>query len=156
MDKHLNHLSIRSVLEGIGKQVEDYLFVLVSIYPQIESGLLRFKQEINPVLLGYGIEVFHDLTGERHHINTLHLHLHLLVLYLPEIEYLIDQMQHTVRIAFHNLQLLTNIRRQPLITQDILHRTGNQGQRRAQLMGNIRKKTQFHVRHLLLYGYLML
>ena len=156
MDKHLNHLSIRSVLEGIGKQVEDYLFVLVGIYPQIESGLLRFKQEINPVLLGYGIEVFHDLTGERHHINTLHLHLHLPVLYLPEIEYLIDQMQHTVRIAFHNLQLLTNIRRHPLIAQDILHRTGNQGQRRAQLMGNIRKETQFHVRHLLLYGYLML
>ena len=103
MDEQLNHLSVRSILESIGKQVENNLFILIRIYPQIKFRLFRLKQEVYMMLLGHRIEVLHNLTGKSHHIDALHLHFHLLVLNLPEVEYLIDKTQHAVRIAFYHL-----------------------------------------------------
>ena len=108
------------------------------------------------MLLGYGIKVFHNLTSKCHHLDALYLHFHLLVLNLPEIQYLINQAQHTVCISLYNLQLFTGILRQLRIVQHILHRAGYQGQRSTQFMRNVRKEAQFHVCHLLFHGHLML
>ena len=55
------------------------------------------------MLLGHRIEILHYLAGKGHYIDTLHLHLHFFVLNLTEVEYLIDETQHTICVALHNL-----------------------------------------------------
>ena len=42
------------------------------------------------MFFGNGLEVRHDLASKSHHIHSLNLHLHFPVLYLPEVQYLVD------------------------------------------------------------------
>ena len=55
------------------------------------------------MFFGNRLEVRHDLASKSHYIHTLNLHLHFPVLYLPEVQYLIDKPQHAVRIPFYHL-----------------------------------------------------
>ena len=75
----------------------DFIEVIAKIIQQgIDTG--EFSESIDAreyacsiylMLLGYGVEAVHNLARIGHHIRTLHPHLHLLVLYLAEIEYLV-------------------------------------------------------------------
>ena len=107
------------------------------------------------MFFGNRLKVFHDFTGKSNYIYALHLHLHLPVLYLPEVQDLIDKPQHPICIPFHHLQLLTCISRKFRIRQNILHRPRNQSQRSTQFVRNICKKAQLHICHLLFYRYFM-
>ena len=155
-DKNRNHLPVRRIFKSIGKQVKHNLLQLIRIHPKIKMFLFRLKQEINPVLFGDSLEVIHHLTDERHDIHTLHLHLHLLVLNLAEVQYLIDETKHPTGVPFYHHQLLPCVGRQFIILQHLLHRSGYQRKRCTQFVGNIRKEAQLNIRDLLLYRYLML
>ena len=110
-NKNRNHLAVRRIFESIGKQVKHNLFQLIHIHPKKQMLFLRLKQEINPMFLGYGFEIIHDLTDKGHDIHTLHLHLHLLVLNLAEVQNLIDKTKHTVSIPLYHHQLFTDVLR---------------------------------------------
>ncbi len=107
------------------------------------------------MFFGNRLKVFHDFTGKSNYIYALHLHLHLPVLYLPEVQDLIDKPQHPICIPFHHLQLLTCISRKFRICQNVFHRPRDQSQRSTQFVGDISKKAQLHICHLLLYRYFM-
>ena len=97
------------------------------------------------MLFGDSLEVIHHLTDERHDIHTLHLHLHLLVLNLAEVQYLIDETKHPTGVPFYHHQLLPCVGRQFIILQDLLHRTGYQRTPSTQLMRYVSKETQFYI-----------
>ena len=101
-DKHRNHLAIRRIFKCIGKQIEYNLFQLIGIHPKIKMFLFGLEQEINPMFLGHSFKIFHHLTDERYNIHPLHLHLHLLILNLAEVQNLIDKTKHPIGVPFNH------------------------------------------------------
>ena len=104
------------------------------------------------MFFGHRLEVLHNLPDKRYHFHPLHLHLHLPVLYLPEIQYLVDQPQHPVGVAFHYFQLFAGIVGQRCVLQHIFHGTGNQCERSTQFVRYVGKEAKLHVRQLLFDG----
>ena len=103
MDKNLYHFSIRSIFESIGEQVENNLFIFIDIHPQIKFRLFRKiqnkkmkmqVQRVNVVAFTRKIMENFDSVAEEHHIDFL---------FETEVEYLIDETQHTICVALHNL-----------------------------------------------------
>ena len=107
--------------------------------------LFGLEQEINPMFLGHSFKIIHHLTDERYNIHPLHLHLHLLILNLAEVQNLIDKTEHPIGVPFNHHQLFAGISRQFIILQDLLHRTGYQRKRSTQLMRYVSKETQFYI-----------
>ena len=81
----------------------------------------------------------------------LHFEFHLLVLDLAELQQLVHHAQHTLTVAVHDLQLTSYVRADPLVAQDVLYRSDDEGKRRTELMTDVGEEPQFDVRHLLLY-----
>ena len=155
MNEKRNHLTLWSILESIGKQIEDNLFQLIRIYPQFQGRHFTFEYKINMMLFGQRFKIIHDMAYKRNNIYLLYTQLHLIFLYFAEIKNLVHQAKHTVGITFYYMQLLTYIIRQSLVFQNIFHRTCNQCQRSAKFVRNICKKTKFYIRNLLFHRHFM-
>ena len=155
MNEKRNHLTLWSILESIGKQIEDNLFQLIRIYPQFQGRHFTFEYKINMMLFGQRFKIIHDMAYKRNNIYLLYTQLHLIFLYFAEIKNLVHQAKHTVGITFYYMQLLTYIIRQSLVFQNIFHRTCNQRQRSAEFVRNICKKTKLYIRNLLFHRHFM-
>ena len=70
------------------------------------------------------------------------MQIHTSVLYLTEIKYLIDQIQQHAHILANQLQHPTGLSFDRSITQQLLHRVGNECQRCPEIMRDIGKKDQ--------------
>ena len=93
------------------------------------------------MFIGEAVETFHNVADERDQVNLLHPHLHLLVLYLAEVQNLIDKPQHPVRVSLHQHQLFPFLIIQLAMLQDLLYGTGNQRQRCTQFVRYICEET---------------
>ena len=109
MNKYGNGFSGLRILECIRQQIEDYFLYLVSVYPQLELRLFGFENKINLVRFGYGFKILHNLMYKRDDINLFDAQFHLVILYLTEIQNLIDKSQHPMCITFYHLQLFAYI-----------------------------------------------
>ena len=67
---------------------------------------------------------------------------------------MVHHAQHTLTVAVHDLQLAAYVRTDPFVAQYILYRPDDERQRGTQLMADVRKETQFDIRHFLLNLYL--
>ena len=155
MNEKRNHLTLWSILESIGKQIEDNLFQLIRIYPQFQGRHFTFEYKINMMLFSQRFKIIHDMVYKRNNIYLLYTQLHLIFLYFAEIKNLIHQAKHTVGITFYYMQLLTYIIRQSLVFQNIFHWTCNQCQRSAKFVRNICKKAKLYIRNLLFHRHFM-
>ena len=155
MNEKRNHLTMWSILESIGKQIEDNLFQLIRIYPQFQGRHFTFEYKINMMLFSQRFKIIHDMVYKRNNIYLLYTQLHLIFLYFAEIKNLIHQAKHTVGITFYYMQLLTYIIRQSLVFQNIFHWTCNQCQRSAKFVRNICKKAKLYIRNLLFHRHFM-
>ena len=155
MNEKRNHLTLWSILESIGKQIEDNLFQLIRIYPQFQGRHFTFEYKINMMLFGQRFKIIHDMVYKRNNIYLLYTQLHLIFLYFAEIKNLVHQAKHTVGITFYYMQLLTYIIRQSLVFQNIFHWTCNQCQRSAKFVRNICKKAKLYIRNLLFHRHFM-
>ena len=50
-DKNGNHFPVRRIFKGVGQKIKYNLFKLISIYPKVQSLLLRLEEEIDMMLL---------------------------------------------------------------------------------------------------------
>ena len=126
MNEKRNHLTMWSILESIGKQIEDNLFQLIRIYPQFQGRHFTFEYKINMMLFGQRFKIIHDMAYKRNNIDLFYTQLHFIFLYFAEIKNLVHQAKHTVGITFYYMQLLTYIIWQSLVFQNIFYRTCNQ------------------------------
>ena len=93
--------ALRSIFEGIGQQVEQNLFQFVRICPDVEGGKLRLQPEVYLVFVGQIVEAFHNVSGKGNQIYLLHPHLHFVVLYFTEVQYLVHKTEHAAGIPFY-------------------------------------------------------
>ena len=149
-------LAIRSVFEGIREEVENDLLQLIGIGIEWNLWGAGIECEVDAPLFGHGQVVLHQPMGKLHCLDALHLELHLLVLYLAEVKYLIDEPQHATGVAPDDLQLMARIIRQTAVLQHMLYGAGNQRERCTQFVADVGKETQLHVGELLLYNHLVL
>ena len=89
----------------------------------------------------YATHIRHNIPLGQSEMQSCHL-------ILTEIEQLVDQIQQTLRIAVHQLQLAMQFFVRNLL-HHTFHRRYNQLKRRTQLMADIRKKAEFHLAQLL-------
>jgi len=108
------------------------------------------KTQINVLLLRHRVEVGHHLSQQSDEVSLFHLQLHLMALELSEIQDLIHHAKHTLRVDTHERQVRTVFLRQRTATEHLVHRSGNERERRAKFMGYVSKETQLNVSQLLL------
>ena len=139
-----------SVFECIGKQVIHYRVRHVAVKPNCRILQLILNRKTDMFVVSLLVEIRTRVGHQLLQVEPLNLHLHLMILNLPEVQNLVYHTQHTRRVGVHYLQLTPNSRRDFLVLQDVLHRPRNKGQRCTQLVRYIGEETQFYLRHFLL------
>ena len=92
--------------------------------------------EIDIPLLSRIVIRLQDIADILYHIGFLTLQLHLPFVYLTDIENLIHQVLHTLRIMLDGLQLILRLLIK-VTAQQLMQRTHNQRQRRTDIMSRI-------------------
>ena len=132
--------AIRGELIGVAQQVVDDFAHLVNI--KFHRQFLDRRDEHQ---LDLGVAQQLERTADTFHIrDRLHLgerQLATLLLYLPEVEDLIDQVQQTLRIAIDQLQLMF-LAIVLFVLDHIGKRRDNQSERRAKFMAHIGEEVQ--------------
>ena len=87
----------------------------------------------------------HLLAQFINYIHLCHLQAQLIRLQLVEVEHLVDESQHSVHTHAHMVQRAMHRLRQSLVGIQRHQRTGDDGNRVSELMGNIGKESHVHL-----------
>ena len=91
---------IKAVFEGIGEQVGHHLVELSAVYPGHDGCLgSRADGEVDVSLAGIILVDLVDGQQEGVHIGFLTVQLHLLLVYLANVQNLVDQSEYALCIA---------------------------------------------------------
>jgi hypothetical protein len=86
-----NRLVIRCILKGIGKQVKDNFLELITIYPQKNRRQRCLKRKIYIFFCCQQPEIIHYIMKHDNDIPVFNSQAHFFILYLSEIQYLINE-----------------------------------------------------------------
>ena len=124
--------------------------------------LVAVGDEHRVVLHARHIHTYRDATTCRHcaevlrprcqlmlKIETVEMQLSLVVLHLAEVEYLANQLYEYACVALHHLQHRALHAMHRRVFQKLLRRSGDERERRAQLVTHVREELQLRLRHLL-------
>ena len=99
---HFYHFADGRIFEGIANQIEHNLVELATVGPQQQLLLSALKAVVGLVVERDIVEIVHHAFHEGHQVNPAHPHMHLVALYLVQVEYLVGELQHTVGVvAYH-------------------------------------------------------
>ena len=114
-DIDCNRLVGRCIFECIGKQIEEYLFKLISIHPAIYRLDGRSQLIVYVLFFSYQFEATHHLLQKWDQIGLFNQQFHFLILNLAEIQNLIHQSEHALCVLMYQSQMLTGGRRKRFI-----------------------------------------
>ena len=138
---HTDFSSLVSIFEGIVDQVVDHHTDFLCIAPHHHALSRFFKHKGDVSLFGQHLVFLHEHLDDAVHVNQRHMQFHLAVLYLAEIKYLVDQLQHLVGIAVNEVEVFLARIGELFGGFQFLYGALDERQRCAQLMTHIGEET---------------
>ena len=147
--------AVGGVLEGVRQEVEDDLVEVALVDPQVLHRPDRFQRQGDVPGDGHVVEGLHDVPDEIDHVRFQEVQLHLSLVHLPHVHELVHQPEDTKRIAVHQvvLALLVGIF---LGLAHLLERGHQEGERGADLMGDVGEHLEFEVLDLGRFPFLLM
>ena len=109
-------------LQGIGHQIVEYLFHLVLVQPHQEGVFQSVGVQVDALVVGVHPEDAHLALQAGDEVGTLHLQAQGVVLQLVEVHHLVDEPQHAVHAALHDVQQVLVRTLYPRIGAKLVHR----------------------------------
>ena len=99
-----NFAILVSVLESIRQEVRHNLIELAAVYPSIKMlQAATIEAEVEMTLLCAILEHLTDAADKGHQFCFLTMQMHLLLVYLTDIEYLVDKIEDALRITLNGI-----------------------------------------------------
>ena len=133
------------MLQGIGKEIAQNLFQFIKIQPHPIVGTLFHQFQFDALDSCRIPKGSHLLAQRLDNIYLCHLQAQLIRLQLVEVEHLVDEPQHSVHTHAHMIQGAMHRLRQSLVGIQRHQRTGDDGDRVSELVGNIGKESHVHL-----------
>ena len=137
-------------LQGIGHQVVEYLFHLVLVQPHQEGVFQSVGVQVDALVVGVHPEDAHLALQAGDEVGALHLQAQGVVLQLVEVHHLVDEPQHAVHAALQDVQQVLVRTLYLRIGAELVHGTGNHGERCAELVRDVGEEAHVHPVHPLL------
>lgn len=149
--------SFRGVLEGVGYQVVDHLLHLPRVVPEVDAVTALLEVERDAPLCRVFLEEEVVPVDEVHDVMLAHLDGHVALFLLAEVQQLGDQFPQ-LQAALVGLQyLVVDVRGDGAHLQQHLHLPDDEGERGAELVGDIGEEAQLGLIELLdVFGMLLL
>lgn len=151
--RNIDMSTLRRIFQGIGQEVMNYFPKILRDEIGLKKGLLRHENQIEVLLLGKYLEVFHDHPNKGHDVSRPPVRFFNRGTDLGDVQQLIDQTQKMVALADNGLQRGGRLLVCPRFFGQLVGKPENNRQRRAEFMGDIREKLaadSLHVAHDLL------
>ena len=141
--RNRNRPSLVRIFKGIIDKVVDDHADFLSVAPG--HHMLVGEQELvaDVALLGMNAVFLPEHLQHFVEVGVGHVHLHLSVLHLAEVENLVHQLEHLLGVVVDEGQVFLSRRRQTLVLLQFLNRTFDEGERCAQFMTDIGEETDF-------------
>ena len=138
------------MFQGIGEEVAQYFFQFVAIHPYMVITLRHIQFQSDALHLGGFLEGSYQLAQFLLHIHFRCLQSEGIGFQLIEVEHLVYQPQHSVHAHAHPFQCLMHRGWQTFISIQCHQWTGDDGDRVAELVGDVSKETHIHLLGMLL------
>ena len=146
---HLDGSTVIGVLKSIREQIVDNLIQCGTVEPYIQPVNSRQIAEIDVPFPGCVLIGFQDIAQILYDVSLLALESHLLFVDLPDIQDLIDEVLHAPGVMLDGLQFIPGLRIL-LLFQQLMQRTHDKCQRRADIVGGIDQELHLFLVKLLL------
>ena len=146
VEADLDPATDRGELHGVGQQVQHHPLELLRVQVDVGGRLAHHHADRHVLAVRQGGHVGHDGAQEGRQVHRLRIQLEVGVLELGQVEHVVDQLEQPQRVAVHRLEDgdLLGIEVAQLARQDRVDGGQDQGQRRAQLMGDVREQGALH------------
>jgi len=133
------------VAERVGEEVQDHLLQLLHVHRDGEDGHRRLEAERDVLALRQPPPALHQLPHHGHHVHGLQAELLVPGVEAGEVEQRADLAQQPLGVAQGQLQVLAQLGRQRAgAAQRRLQRGDDQGEGRAELVGDVGEEVGLH------------
>ena len=143
----------RGILDGVVEQFIHYLVEKPAVYKHLPSLALWGEAQRHAIALGHVVKRVGNAAKEAHHPCQLERQVQPVFLHASEFKQLVDEPQHAVDTALHPVDGHAQVAYAAAHLPYALHAAGYQGERCAELVGDVGEKVELKLRQALLYGY---
>ena len=132
-------------LHGVGHDVVEYLLYLVSVEPCRQTAFQPLRANADALLLGIdGVDV-EGTPQDGDDVRLLHVQPQGVVLQLVEVEQLVDKPEHAFHAAGDDVEQPAVDDGDALVVSELLHGSGDHGERGAELVRDVGKEAHVHL-----------